>query len=101
MYLRWTEFFNNFSGEAIADGCALKTEYFSKHHGLSEEDKNSMTIHQLENHENQMMERNAWCIAEDVAARIDSEPGPGESYMQSVITDHIGILRYTQLFYIR
>ena len=49
-----------------------------------------MTIAQLQEHECQMMERNAWCIAEDVAARIDSEPGPGGSYMQAFVTDRKG-----------
>ena len=77
---------NAYIGEAVSDGCPLKTDYVHKHQGLSDEDKAAMTIQQLTSHESQMMEKNAWCIAEDVAVRIDSEPGPGGSYMQSFVT---------------
>ena len=35
---------NPYIGEAVADGCILKTDYVDKHHGLSNEDKDSMTV---------------------------------------------------------
>ena len=73
-------------GEAIADGCALKTNYFTKHHGLTENEKSDMTIDELTAHEANMIQKNAWCIAEDIASRIDSEPGPSSSFMQAFVT---------------
>ena len=79
-----------FLGEAIADGCALKIDYFSKHHGLTEEQKHDMTITELEDHEARMTEKNAWCIAEGIVNRIDDEPGPGGGFMQAFITDKPG-----------
>ena len=86
---------NAYIGESVADGCILKIDYFGKHHGLSDDDKDKMTIKQLEAHEARMKEKNAWCIAEDVASRIDSEPGPSGSFMQSFVTDH----KEDQFFY--
>ena len=81
-----------YSGDAIADGCELKTEYFSKHHGLSEEEKKEMTAKALEEHEAKMMEKNAWCIAEDIKERVNGEPGPEGGYMLSFVSDKQGTM---------
>ena len=78
------------SGEAVSDGCALKTEYYDRHHGLSDEDKESMSIEELNQHENDMKQKNAWCIAHDIAERVDGEPGPGGGFMRSFVTDTKG-----------
>lgn len=81
------------TGEAIADGCALKTNYFHKHHGLTETELSTMTIDKLESHERMIKMKNVWCIAEDVRSRIDDEPGPGESFMQAFLTERKGWYR--------
>ena len=78
---------NAYVGEAIADGRPVKTDYFDKHHGLSEEDKNSMDELELKKHEEKMLEKNIWCIGEDLKQRIDNEPGPGKSFMKAHLTD--------------
>ena len=78
---------NAYIGEAIADGCPLKIDYYDKHHGLSEEDVKSMSLKDLKYFEESMKEKNAWCIAEEVRVRIDDEPGPGQSFMQSLLTE--------------
>ena len=76
---------NAYIGEALADGTPLKIDYFDKHEGLTDDDKNSLPLPQLTAHEEKMAERNAWAIAEDIAMRIDSEPGPS-GYMQGFVT---------------
>ena len=71
----------------MADGCAMKTEYYHKHHGV---DPQKLTIDELEQHEEKMKEKNAWCIAQEVADRINGEPGPEKSFMSSFVTDRNG-----------
>ena len=78
------------TGEAIADGSALKTDYFQKHEGLDKDEIAAMSLPQLEEHEEKMKEKNAWAIAEDVRNRVDDEPGPGGSFMNAFLTEKKG-----------
>ena len=78
---------NAYVGDAIADGSALKVDYFEMHHGLTQDDLNNMSNSEINDHENKMKEKNAWAVAEDVKNRIHDEPGPGKTFMSSFVSE--------------
>ena len=56
-----------------------------------------MSVEQLLTHEALIKEKNAWCIAEDICARIDNEPGPGGSFMKAYVTDSKGVCQSIEI----
>ena len=50
-------------------------------------DHMKVSIDELENHKNIMMENNAWLVAQELKQRIDNEKGPGGDFMISYVTE--------------
>ncbi len=78
---------NAFIGEALADGCALKTDHYINYQNMSDSQIDSLNPLERKEHEEIISEKNAWCIASDVCDRIDDEPGPGKTFMKAYVTD--------------
>ena len=68
---------NAYVGDALVDGTALKTDYFNKRHGLTDEEAQKMSICELNDHHARLTERSAWKIAGELKQQIDDQPGPG------------------------
>ena len=73
-------------GEALVDGTALKWEYFKPFDGLTSEEIDELSAKEVKEKENLCMEKNAWRVAQDVAGRIDDEPGPAGDYLKGYVT---------------
>ncbi|KAI8516662.1 hypothetical protein Bbelb_052430 [Branchiostoma belcheri] len=76
-------------GDAICDGGTIRWEHFSPIHGLAEEDLSKMTTSSLQAHREQMTEKNAWTVAEEIKLRIDDSPAPS-GFTQAFIVEHPG-----------
>ena len=60
------------------------------HEGLSGEELESMSVSELQKHEDSMMKENVRYIMEDVRQRTDDQPGPGGCFMQTYVTPETG-----------
>ena len=63
--------------------------------GLSEEDRKTMSLDELEKRKETNTERNAWAVAEEVRMRVDDEKGPGGDFMKAYLTEKLA----DQFFY--
>ena len=73
-------------GDALVDGSALKWNYYGPLDGLTEDEVKNLSVTELQQRENDCMEKNAWKVAEEVTKIIDDEPGPAGDYMKSYVT---------------
>ena len=67
----------SYVGDAICDGGAILWEYKKPLEGLSENDIQKTSMNELEKHELQRMEYNAFKVCEELSMRIDGARGPG------------------------
>ena len=74
-------------GKALADGRALHWEYFQPTDLISEEELKTLTVEEMTELEAEVVERNAWRVAQDVVSRIDGEPGPAGDCMKAFVTN--------------
>ena len=74
-------------GEALCGGQALKWNYYVPLEGKTKEEKEAMTIEEIEQEEEICEEKNAWRIAQDVRDRIHMEPGPAGDVMFAHVTE--------------
>ena len=58
--------------------------------GLSGEELESKSVSELQKHEDSVMKENVRYIMKDVRSRIDDQPGPGGSFMQTYVTPETG-----------
>lgn len=77
-------------GDAMVDGGTLHWEKYKPLEGMSEEEIKKMSIEDIEDNERQCNERNAWYVAEQLAMRIDDEPGPGGDFMIADVSESLG-----------
>ena len=68
-------------GDAMVDGGTLDREVYKAFDGMSTEDMNKLTLENIEEEEKSCKKKNAWHVAEQLARRIDDEPGPGGDFM--------------------
>ena len=73
-------------GDALCDGGILKWQIYETLHGLSEEEVKSLSTSELDAHSSNVMEKNAWAIAEEVCLRIDDSPAP-RGYISAFLVD--------------
>ncbi|CAH3131899.1 unnamed protein product, partial [Pocillopora meandrina] len=64
---------NTAIGEALVDGRALHWEYFHPTDLISEEELKTLTVEEMKELEAEVVERNAWRVAQDVVSRIDGQ----------------------------
>ena len=74
-------------GEALVDGRTLHWEYFQPAYLISEEELKKLTVEEMKELEAEVVERNAWRVAQDVVSRIDGEPGPAGDCMKAFVTN--------------
>lgn len=73
-------------GDALVDGSALKWNYYGPLDGLTEAEVKNLSVTDLQERENDCMEKNAWKVAAEVSKTIDDEPGSAGDYMKSYVT---------------
>ena len=67
-------------GDSLVDGAALNWQHYDVFDGLSEENVTEMSYDEFEKHLVGVTEKNAWATAQEIAMRIDDEPGPSGGY---------------------
>ena len=73
--------------EALVDGRALHWEYFQPTGLISEEELKTFTVEEMKQLEAEVVQRNAWRVAQDFVSRIDGEPGPAGDCMKAFVTN--------------
>ena len=63
---------------------------------MSQEELHELTVDEYKKLEAKRMERNAWCVSQDVVSRIDGEPGPAGDCIESVCNKHKGAAVFLQ-----
>ena len=53
---------------------------------IREEELKTLTVEEMKELEAEVVERNAWRVAQDVVSRIDGEPGPAGDCMKAFVT---------------
>lgn len=74
-------------GEALVDGRALYWEYFQPIDLISEEELKTLTVEEIKELEGEVVERNAWRVAQDNVSRTDGKPGPAGDCMKAFVTN--------------
>ena len=69
-------------GDALVDGSALRWEYFKPFDGLTVEEIDALSASEVKQKERDCMEKNAWQVAQEVAAMVDDEPGPSGDFVK-------------------
>ena len=70
---------NSCIGEALVDGGAIKWEPFHPLQAIPEAEIEAMSMDEFESYKNDVTEKNASTIAEEIQQRIDDERGLGET----------------------
>ena len=70
-------------GEALVDGGTLRWKFYEALDGLTQAEIESLALDDIRKREGLAMEQNTWMVAENVADRINHEPGPAGDYIQS------------------
>ena len=73
-------------GDALCDGGSLKWQIYETLQGLSEEEVKSLSTSELDAHSSNVMEKNAWAVAEEVCLRIDDFQAP-RGYISAFLVD--------------
>ena len=73
-------------GDALVDGSALRWEYFKPFDGLTVEEIDALSVSEVKQKERDCMEKNAWQVAQEVAAMVDDEPGPSGDFVKCYVT---------------
>ena len=71
----------------MVDGRALHWEYFQPTDLISEEELKTFTVDEMKELEAEVVQRNAWRVAQDFVSRIDGEPGPTGDCMKAFVTN--------------
>ena len=71
----------------MVDGRALHWEYFEPTGLISEEELKTLTVEEMKQLEAEVVERNAWRVAQNFVSRIDGEPGPADDCMKAFVTN--------------
>ena len=71
----------------MVDGRALHWEYFQPTGLISEEELKTFTVEEMKQLEAEVVQRNAWRVAQDFVSRIDGEPGPAGDCMKAFVTN--------------
>ena len=71
----------------MVDGRVLHWEYFQPTDLISEEELKTFTVDEMKELEAEVVQRNAWRVAEDFVSRIDGEPGPTGDCMKAFVTN--------------
>ena len=79
---------NGSIGDALVDGATIKGDYVAPYDGLSQEDREKMSLEDLEQYKEANMEKNAWMVCEEIKLRVDDEKGPGGDFMRAYVTEH-------------
>ena len=75
-------------GEALVDGGAMQWKFHDALDGLTQDEIAALSCDDIKKRDELAMEQNAWTVAQNVAERINHEPGPAGDYMQSFLTPH-------------
>jgi len=67
---------NSAIGDAVVDGSTIDWEYHKRFDGLSEDEKSPSSLQEYEEMEEEQMRKNAWKVANEVAARIPDGASP-------------------------
>ena len=73
--------------EALVDGRVLQWEYVQPTDLISEEELKTFTVDEMKELEAEVVQRNAWRVAQDFVSRIDGEPGPAGDCMKAFVTN--------------
>ena len=65
---------NSAIGDSVVDGATINWEHHKRFEGLSEDEIASLSLEEYEKAEEERIERNAWKVANEIAARIDDAP---------------------------
>ena len=77
---------NSAIGDAVVDGGTIEWEVFKRFEDLTQEEVDAMSVKEFEAYEKKRMEKNAWSVAQNIAARIDDTPVLG-NYITALISD--------------
>ena len=77
---------NSAIGDAVVDGGTIGWEVFKRFEDLTQEEVDAMSVKEFEAYEKKRMEKNAWSVAQNIAARIDDTPVLG-NYITALISD--------------
>ena len=75
-------------GEAVVDGSALRWNYYSLDDNTQEE-LQSLNIDEITKLEEEITEKNAWRVAQEVCERVHMEPGPAGDLMLCLVEDEL------------
>ena len=68
---------------ALVDGGTLRWKFYEALDGLTQAEIESLSLDDIRKREGLAMEQNTWMVAENVADRINHDPGPAGDYIQS------------------
>ena len=77
---------NSAIGDSVVDGATIKWEHFKRFDGLSADEITELTLEAFERMEEERMTKNAWRVANQVAARIDDAPVHSE-YIKCIVAE--------------
>ena len=77
-------------GDTMVDGGTLNWEKCVPLEEKSEEEIKAMTIEDIETNEKECSKKNAWYVAEQLAIRIDDQPGPGRDFLIADVPHSFG-----------
>ena len=81
---------NDCIGDAMVNGGTLDWEKYVPLEEKSEEEIKTMTIEDIETNEMECSKKNAWYVAEQLAIRIDDQPGPGGDFLIADVSQSLG-----------
>jgi len=79
------------AGDALADGSTIKWQYYKALEGLTDDEREQLTLEEIKSLEAECMEKNAWQVCRDVTSRINGEPAPCGD-MIAHVTQRTGIV---------
>ena len=74
-------------GDAFCDGGSLHWQKHKTYEGLTEDDLETMSLDDLNAHNEIITEKNAWAVANKVCLRIDDSPAP-RGYTSALVVEH-------------
>ena len=69
---------NSAIGDALVDGGTIEWERNKLFHGLSDQQISQVTVKEFEQHQMQVISKNALEVSDDVVKRLDGAPALGE-----------------------
>ena len=72
-------------GDALVDGGTLRWKFHEALDGLTQAEIESLSLDDIRKRKGLAMEQNTWMVAENVADRINYEPGPAGDYNYPII----------------